>query len=98
MLPVTAIPESAESADYIILCDVVWGPEHYTFNKKTLVYPHMHITIHDSRDGSAVRDLGSYLRKLKGTVVVTNTISYYAPLRTQVFEALQPVLEEIGAH
>ena len=49
-------------------------------------------------DGRMVRDLGSFMRKLSGMVVVQETINYYAPLRSQVFEALQPVLEEIQAH
>ena len=94
-LPISAIPDSVESADYIILCDIVWGPEHYTMNDTTLFYPNMRITIHENESGKQVRDLGSHLRKLKGTVVVQNKVNYYSTLRSQVFEMLQPVLEEI---
>lgn len=94
-LPISAIPGSVESADYIILCNIVWGPEHYTMNDTTLFYPNMRITIHENGSGKLVRDLGNHLRKLKGTVVVQNKVNYYSTLRSQVFEMLQPVLEEI---
>ena len=95
MLPTDAIPESAESADYIILCDVVWGSEHAAMNGRTLFYPNVHIAIYENGNGRLVRDLGSFTRKLSGTVVVQDTVNYYAPLRSRVFEALQPVLDEI---
>ena len=95
LLPADTIPESAESVDYIILCDVVWGPEHASMNGRTLFYPNVHVAVYENGSGRMVRDLGSFVRKLSGTVVIPETINYYAPLRSRVFEALQPILEEI---
>ena len=95
LLPADAI---SESADYIILCDVVWGPQHTSWNGRTIFYPNVHVAVYENGSGRMVRDLGSFMRKLSGMVVVQETINYYAPLRSQVFEALQPLLEEIQAH
>ncbi len=95
MLPADAIPESVEGADYIILCDIVWGPEHATTNGRIVFNPHMHVAVYENGSGKMVRDLGSFMRKLTGVVVINDTINYYAPLRSQVFETLQPLFEEI---
>ena len=92
LLPADTIPESAE---YIILCDVVWGPEHASMNGRTLFYPNVHVAVYENGIGRMVRDLGSFVRKLSGTVVIPETINYYAPLRSRVFEALQLMPEEI---
>ena len=95
LLPADTIPESAESVDYIILCDVVWGPEHASMNGRTLFYPNVHVAVYENGSGRMVRDLGSFVRKLSGTVVIPETINFYARLRSRVFEALQLMLEEI---
>ena len=95
LLPADTIPESAESVDYIILCDVVWGPEHASMNGRTLFYPNVHVAVYENGSGRMVRVLGSFVRKLSGTVVIQETINFYARLRSRVFEALQPMLEEI---
>ena len=95
-LPAQAIPESLEDTDYIILCDITWGPEYYKANGHTLIYPAVHVSIYDTKTGMMVRDLGTETRKLEGLTMVSNEIVYYVPLRSLIFEQLKPVLEEIG--
>ena len=96
-LPVSAIPESMEDTDYFILCDITWGPEYYKSNGHTLIYPDTHVSVYDARSGKMVRDLGTKTRKLEGVTMVSDTIVYYVPLRSMLFEQLQPVLEEISS-
>ena len=94
-LPIGAIPKTTEEADYIILCDITWGPDHYKSNGHTLIYPNTHVSIYDAKTGEMVRDLGTETRELEGMTMVSNEIVYYVPLRSLIFEQLQPVLQEI---
>lgn len=94
-LPVGAIPKTTEEADYIILCDITWGPNHYKSNGHTLIYPNTHVSIYDAKTGEMVRDLGTETRELEGMTMVSNEIVYYVPLRSLIFEQLEPVLQEI---
>ena len=94
-LPVTAIPESMEETDYIILCDITWGLDYYKSNGHTLIYPSTHISVYDARTGEMVRDLGTETRRLEGMTMASSDIVYYVPLRSLIFEQLQPVLQEI---
>ena len=64
-------------------------------NGRILFYPNVHVAVYENGSGRMVRDLGSFVRKLSGTVVIQETINFYARLRSRVFEALQPILEEI---
>ena len=96
-LPPRAIPGTMEEADYIILCDITWGPDHYKSNGHTLIYPNTHIAIYDVKTGEMVRDLGTRTRELRGMTMVSSDIVYYVPLRSLIFEQLQPVLQEIEA-
>ena len=95
-LPVGAIPKTTEEADYIILCDITWGPDHYKSNGHTLIYPNTHVSVYDAKTGAIVRDLGTETRELEGMTMVSSDIVYYVPLRRLIFEQLQPVLMEIG--
>lgn len=95
-LPVRAIPKAMEETDYIILCEITWGPDHYKSNGHTLIYPNTHVSVYDTKTGEMVRDLGTNTRELEGMTMVSNEIVYYVPLRSHIFEQLQPVLQEIG--
>lgn len=94
-LPVTAISESMEETDYIILCDITWGPDHYKSNGHTLIYPNTHVSVYDAKTGEKVRDLGTSTRELEGMTMVSSDIVYYVPLRSLIFEQLQPIFQEI---
>ena len=89
-LPPANIPETPEEADYIIRCYTTFdgGVKN---GKAHLHYPVTHITVHDARTGEMLRDLGQVKRTLKGVIMLSPGDTWWAPLRTSLWEKIGPL-------
>ena len=92
-LPPERIPETMESADYIIRFVVTYeggvsnGDAH-------LHYPLTHILVHDAHTGEMLRDLGFNKRKLSGVVMLSKGDTWWNPLYTELWEYIRVLFEE----
>ena len=77
-LPADHIPETVESADYIIRCSVTYE-DGISNSSSTLHYPLTHVTVHDAHTGEMLRDLGSYKKTLKGAVMLSKGDTWWDP-------------------
>ena len=84
-LPAANIPQTPETADYIIRLateydrtdlDLTTGK---SANGVVLHYPLTHITVHDAGSGAMLKDLGWTVRKLSGFIMLPRGDTYWDP-------------------
>lgn len=92
-LPVKNIPDTPETADYIIRCKVTYSDTPDLSNSNSAVYcPTTEITVHDARTGALVCNLGSVVRpRPAGVVMVSKGNTYYYPYLDQIWEKAQTI-------
>ena len=92
-LPTANIPENPEDADYIIRCYTTFdgGVKN---GKAHLHYPVTRITVHDAHTGEMLRDLGQVKRTLHGVIMLAPGDTWWSPLRTMLWEKIEPLFAE----
>jgi len=86
-LPLNRIPETVETADYIIRCSVTYE-DGISKGDAHLHYPLTHMTVHDARTGEMLKDLGSVKRTLNGVVMLNSGDTWWHPLYTQLWPSI----------
>ena len=93
VLPPGRIPETAEEADYIILCRTEYQGGT-SMGGASLHYPYTRITVHDARTGVLLKELGAVHRTLSGAVMLPKGDTWWNPLRTELWEKIRVLFAE----
>ncbi len=92
-LPADRIPESVETADYVIRCSVTYT-DGISKGDAHLHYPQTHVTVHDAHTGEWIRDLGTDKRTLSGTIMLNAGDTWWHPLYTDLWKIISTLFEK----
>ena len=94
-LPAANIPETPETADYIIRCKVTYSDEPDISNSSSAVYyPTTDITVHDAHTGDLICSLGSVTNpRPSGLIMVSRGTTYHYPNLELIWEKAKTIFE-----